>query len=1207
MSDEENPNELAGPRPDERAQGLAREPTVYERERQRKGLQARREKLHADADPQSERVFQASPARIEFKDYTLLQPEKLVLLLTNVGRQQHAFKLEPIEDEFRVGSAHQDYFEVHYEPPGKMAPGTSCKVSLKFTPQLNLDFETRLPVLTDAGKLYLPILCSYSKAVVVAPSRLVDFGDVLEGEDKELALELVNLGALPTAGRITDGFGRVLRDKTEGLFSRQQSAQGDSRSQLDVHDLLENEEADLFQELRFSKAFKVPGGGKLLLPIKYVPKKKRDWQTAIELTFENFTHSPPIRVELRGRCVDLPISVEKPVYDLEVCLLNNTYREQVVFANSGSTAMKVQVVLPKETKQFIQLNPSFGYIQARDKLKVWLKLVLLPEFAHMCQKFRVRDGEYRVPIQLHCSDQLLPVNFDLRIRVTTDKLLALPKTIDFGLLYVDTAKRVDVCFENQSDLPQFVYFYPLPKAITYEPAQIPLAVQPRERVSVGFVYRAHEVKKEDEFVVASPHQHARVVTGNTSVQQLKIPYRAAVVACPLKFSALKVDFQTLQVGEKAAHLLSVKNHDAKPFICEFFLPHFEVSGLRVAPMVFQLDKGKAVEVNVEYVSRMKRLQHDTLAQLQERDSQDPATNPALRAQLDQADKPRLDPEEDRKRKPDRKAAPAEKKKTKKELEEEEAARKAEEELRLRREEETRRRDQQLRDEFDHDAALLRLGGRLHEFEVDGFHSQHYTWLLPCYFRPVAESETARSAMFVEVSTVSTSQILTANRELIDFGEVAVGFRKVEELQVTNAGKEDAELKLGLLPLLSGFTVLNALKVVPPGKTKAVIIQFEPYNQSEFSSSQARALTASRPDAPEGEPYQQTLTIQSEQASVSVKLLGKSVKPEVALVPEDGLLHLGATVPGERIEKTFEIRNVSSFSLDFKLELLQAGLKRADGQEPFLYLPAQGTLAAKETVKVQVLFVPDRVSEKYFHVLKVDVPNQKTERRLFLKAACFPRQAFVTHFQPLEFPKPEPLPIESPLDFVRVKDSSLVIGSEHKQVFLEFPKLLGGSTVPKDAPALERKLVVGSCKLGDPKLEKPVNFDLSLLVGAPHAERRKLRLLLPRERQRHRRPRRLPGAQNPLQTRRARPIHRRHQSLQRHRPVDRGQRRAQSRRRLHPARLRRRLHRRSQAARLHRENLASDRPALLINPSLRTPAPVRLQGAPVSALPAASPA
>ena len=384
-----------------------------------------------------------------------------------------------------------------------MSAGIACKITIKFTPQLNQNISTHLPILTGTGLMNIPIECTYSKAVVVAKNNIIDFGDVLYGEDKELKIQLVNEGALETNGKITDAYGRVLKDKTEGIFSKQQSAISESKTELGPEDLQENEEAELFQELKFSKIFKIEGKSALDISIKYVPKKKKDWATSIELTFEKFMHSPPIRIELRGRCVDLPISVEQPVYDMEICLLNNTYREQLVFSNSGSTAMKGQVVIPRETKQFIQLNPSFGYIQAKDKLRVWIKVVLLPEFHQMCQKYRKSEGEYSIPMQLVCSDQRLPVDFTLRIRVTIDKIVINPKIVDFELLYQDTAKKVNITFQNTCSLPQFIYFYPLPKSVTYEPGEIPLAILPNEKVDVGFIYRAFEVRKEEDFIVRS--------------------------------------------------------------------------------------------------------------------------------------------------------------------------------------------------------------------------------------------------------------------------------------------------------------------------------------------------------------------------------------------------------------------------------------------------------------------------------------------------------------------------------------------------------------------------------------------------------------------------------------------------------------------------------------------------------------------------------
>lgn len=71
----------------------------------------------------------------------------------------------------------------------------------------------------------IPIICTYRKAVVTVKSRIIDFGDVLYGEDKELFIELENEGALETMLKIRDGYGRSLKDKTEGYssYSRQQS------------------------------------------------------------------------------------------------------------------------------------------------------------------------------------------------------------------------------------------------------------------------------------------------------------------------------------------------------------------------------------------------------------------------------------------------------------------------------------------------------------------------------------------------------------------------------------------------------------------------------------------------------------------------------------------------------------------------------------------------------------------------------------------------------------------------------------------------------------------------------------------------------------------------------------------------------------------------------------------------------------------------
>lgn len=111
-----------------------------------------------------------------------------------------------------------------------MSAGIDCKVTIKFTPQLNQNIESSLPLITGSGKMSFPIRCTYRKAVVTAKSNVISFGDVLYGEDKEMRIELQNDGALDTILKIKDAYGRSLKDKTEvfSALSRQMSMVSES-------------------------------------------------------------------------------------------------------------------------------------------------------------------------------------------------------------------------------------------------------------------------------------------------------------------------------------------------------------------------------------------------------------------------------------------------------------------------------------------------------------------------------------------------------------------------------------------------------------------------------------------------------------------------------------------------------------------------------------------------------------------------------------------------------------------------------------------------------------------------------------------------------------------------------------------------------------------------------------------------------------------
>jgi len=114
-------------------------------------------------------------------------------------------------------------------------------------------------------------------------------------------------------------------------------------------------------------------------------------------------------------------------------------------------------------------------------------------------------------------------------------------------------------------------------------------------------------------------------------------------------------------------------------------------------------------------------------------------------------------------------------------------------------------------------------------------------------------------------------------------------------------------------------VLNAMRMIKPGETKPVVIQFEPHAQQIF---------------------EERVILYSDHTMVSVLLKGIGVRPEVNIDPEDGLLNFGNILLGESTKKQFTIQNVSSFPVSFKLENLVGGVSNKSKQLPFTLVPAE---------------------------------------------------------------------------------------------------------------------------------------------------------------------------------------------------------------------------------------------------------------------------
>jgi len=103
---------------------------------------------------------------------------------------------------------------------------------------------------------------------------------------------------------------------------------------------------------------------------------------------------------------------------------------------------------------------------------------------------------------------------------------------------------MQVLLENLSDLPQEVFFYPLPKEVTIDNEMIPIFIFPKEKFAANLIYRSQQtltaqVKKDEG------HLKCKIITGTISTRELKIPYECEIMKCALEFSALKIDMPAL--------------------------------------------------------------------------------------------------------------------------------------------------------------------------------------------------------------------------------------------------------------------------------------------------------------------------------------------------------------------------------------------------------------------------------------------------------------------------------------------------------------------------------------------------------------------------------------------------------------------------------------------------------------------------------------
>ena len=91
-----------------------------------------------------------------------------------------------------------------------MSAGLSTTITITFSPQLNEDINSVFPILSETGKIEIPLICTCKKALISVEEHLIDFGPVIFGEQNTQYLKINNTGALATKIYIKDPNGRQI-------------------------------------------------------------------------------------------------------------------------------------------------------------------------------------------------------------------------------------------------------------------------------------------------------------------------------------------------------------------------------------------------------------------------------------------------------------------------------------------------------------------------------------------------------------------------------------------------------------------------------------------------------------------------------------------------------------------------------------------------------------------------------------------------------------------------------------------------------------------------------------------------------------------------------------------------------------------------------------------------------------------------------------
>uniref|UniRef100_A0A8B9PLI2 Cilia and flagella associated protein 74 n=1 Tax=Apteryx owenii TaxID=8824 RepID=A0A8B9PLI2_APTOW len=890
--------------------------------------------------------FYSKPNVIHFKDFDVGKIYKKKIVLTNASYRVNFCRLAGISEWLK------DFISIHFDPPGQMSAGMSCEVGVTFKPMINETLEGEITFMAQTGSFSVPLKCTTKKCTLALDKELIDFGTHVVGERISRTVTLTNCGALGTRFKVQMSAGdrsisSTIAKSSPGRMVGSKVTEG---------------EIGPFNSVK--------------LQIIFIPAVPGDVQAEFVIMFDN-SPCKPLCFSAIGVSIDVPVWVPNPNVDLKICMYDQLYQDCIVIQSRAKAALRLKFEVCKELSKHMELLPKTGYIQAQSSFNVQLKFLprhSLPEDAgnYFDEETRVLE----VPMTILIADKTKPVNFTVHAIVTTSDLEISPAEINFGYCTIYEAVQTNVTLTNKSILPQEFGFVGLPEFVEIQPNDGLGILLPLESLTLDIIFKANKAK-EYNFELTCKSEINR---------QFKLSCKAVGVHPPLELSHSLVQFAATALNGVSTATLNVINSHVSVNHFTHAVPRIGNGEIaRVGPTSFEFHVPEDCPVTITPSVGTVLPGKKSLIQVSFR--------PTLSDQLIR-----------------------------------------EEAIRLGRAAVTRhvllvcQFHRYLFDFFVLSLTKMNLTPGFSSSEaykaaqaflIRNFRGRFEKYIIPCF---VASGDTdgkkssedlscsPYNTLYLELHcpAVAPSVLVTSDngKNTVNFGDVAIGHRRIKQITIQNISPEQLELGFSILNPSGPFLLVRPIGMLQPGENKTLIISFCP-NENKW--------------------FFETLDIWTVKTNLTLSIIGCGVMPSIVCSVEE-VLNMGYVIAKEKVTSTFKIQNTSTLNLRYSIQLdslsstrdkdqqrlpsfMTSSLQRTDfvgtqnynGLSVFSVYPIEGEIVAGKSQDFIVTFGPDHESLYYSDRLKVVLFGKEIAHVIHLKGAARYHLMFVEGGIPLDVP------------------------------------------------------------------------------------------------------------------------------------------------------------------------------------------------------------